>query len=119
MGIPWKKVFGVAATVGKGMGGFLAPGLPAAIELIEEALPAAKGPDKLAAVEAISDAALEAAGLLTGLTAEQSATIKAARREVIDAYVASRNAEAQYRQAVEAFEDVVASFRRADGTGVP
>lgn len=109
MGIPWKRILDVA----KGIGGMFIPALPLAIETIEEALPDAKGPDKKAAVESISDAALEAAHLLKGLTEAQVAQIKVARSKAIDTYVAARNAEAQARAAMDEFEDVIASFKKA------
>lgn len=113
MGLPWKKILQGAAMVGKTFGGLVAPGLPQAIEAIEEALPAASGPDKKAAVETISDAFLKAGELLDGLTPAQVAQMQAARSKAIDAYVAARNAEAAAKLAIDEFEAVVASFKKA------
>lgn len=122
MGLPWKRILTTARDLGKGFGGLLVPGLPMAIDLIEDVLPAAKGSDKLAAVEQISDAAFEAAGLLKVISPEQLVALRASRQKTINAYVASKNAEAAYRLAIEEYKDLVDSFQpvaQADGTGEP
>ena len=111
MGIPWKKIGQVFLGIGKS-GLLPVPGLPMAIELIEDALPDAKGSDKKKAVEAISDAILSAGAALQGLTEEQVEAVKRARSKAIDAYVAARNAESAAQDAFDELRVVIATFKK-------
>lgn len=107
MGIPWKKVGSFFLKLGKS-GLVPIPGLPAAIEGLEEAYPHGHGGTKLEQALAMADALLSGAVDLGALTPEQAAELKTLQTNYINHYVAIRNLEAQFvvdAKALKAFID--------------
>lgn len=115
MGVPWKKIFGgigKAETVLK-IGGAFVPGLGVASDIVGrivgathavEAIPAAlSGPQK----EDAAIAAWKAVEEITGRDFADDARVETTARKVMQAYVASMNAQAAVLDAVEELKALV------------
>lgn len=110
MGFPWRKL----ASIGKAVAGIVYPPLVMAIETAETAYEGIKGAgaDKLAQVKEAYAALLKMFNVdMKLLSDEQRAKLDVAVTQAAETYVAARNAEAEAKEAADALEDLVASFR--------
>jgi hypothetical protein len=111
MGFPWRKL----ASIGKAVGGIFYPPLIVAIETAESAYEGIKGAgtSKAQDVEIAYQAMLKTLNVdLALLSDDQRAAVEKAVKEARDTYVAARNAEAEAKEAAEALEALLTSFKR-------
>lgn len=110
MGFPWKKLI----SVGKAVGGIFYPPLVLAIDTAENAYEGIKGSGgtKLAQVKDAYAALLKMFNVdMALLSDDQREKLDKVVTEAAETYVAARNAEAAAKEAADALEVLVASFR--------